>query len=188
MHTTPVSLLERLRQPGQQVAWERFVKLYTPLLFTWGQRLGLQEPDAADLTQEVLAVLVQKLPEFTYQPGKSFHGWLRTLLLNRWRNLRRRHHPQPLNEQADALPDPAGVDVAEVLAEEEYRRYVLDRALELIQVDFQPATWKAFWECQVAGRAAAEVADELGLGVGAVRAAKFRVLSRLRQELQGLLD
>ena len=40
----------------------------------------------------------------------------------------------------------------------------------------------------VGGKAAAEVAGELGLTTGAVRAAKFRVLSRLRQELSGLVE
>jgi hypothetical protein len=32
MDTTPVSLLEQLRQPADPSAWDRFVALYTPLL------------------------------------------------------------------------------------------------------------------------------------------------------------
>ena len=36
----PASLLERLRQPEAPQAWEHFVKLYTPLLARWAQRLG----------------------------------------------------------------------------------------------------------------------------------------------------
>jgi hypothetical protein len=48
MNTTPVSLLERLRDPGaQQAAWERFVELFTPLLFSWSRQLGLQAEDFA---------------------------------------------------------------------------------------------------------------------------------------------
>src|SRR5581483_8600497 len=70
MHTTSASLLERLRQPSDADAWGRLVRLYTPLLLYWARRLGLQYPDAADLVQDVLVVLVQKLPEFHYQPGK----------------------------------------------------------------------------------------------------------------------
>lgn len=49
MNTTPVSLLERLRQPAEQAAWERFVQLYTPLLCHWARRLDVPEPDVADL-------------------------------------------------------------------------------------------------------------------------------------------
>src|SRR5262249_22225128 len=39
MHTTSASPLEHLRLPGARAAWERFVDLYTPLLFSsfvWG--------------------------------------------------------------------------------------------------------------------------------------------------------
>src|SRR6516225_8631890 len=90
MHTTSASLLERLRLPTDQAAWERFVQLYTPLLYYWARHLGLQPNAAADLVQDVLTALVQKLPEFVYDRDKSFRNWLRTLTLNRWRNNRRR--------------------------------------------------------------------------------------------------
>src|SRR5262249_2182105 len=74
MHTTPVSLLERVRRLGEQQAWERFVDMYTPLLYHWACRMGMQQSDAADLVQEVFTVLVAKLPEFVYDRQKSFRG------------------------------------------------------------------------------------------------------------------
>src|SRR5947209_13312864 len=76
MHTTSASLLHRLRQPSDKESWPRFVKLYTPLLFYWARRLGLQEPDAADLVQDVFTALVQKLPQFEYDPDRGFRSWL----------------------------------------------------------------------------------------------------------------
>src|SRR5262249_58188030 len=90
MHTTSASLLERLRQPAQQESWTLFVKLYTPLIFYWARRTGLKEEDAADLVQDVFTLLVKKMPEFQYAPGKSFRGWLRTVTLNKWRERQRR--------------------------------------------------------------------------------------------------
>ena len=57
-----------------------------------------------------------------------------------------------------------------------------------MKTDFQPATWRACWENVVEGRPAAEVARELGITVNAVYLAKSRVLRRLHQELDGLLD
>jgi RNA polymerase sigma-70 factor (ECF subfamily) len=183
MHTTPVSLLQRLRRPGEQEAWASFVRLYTPLLFFWANRLGLQDQDAADLVQDVFLALVRALPGFDYDRRKSFRAWLRTILLNHARNRLRQRVARPLDEKALAVADPAGE-----LAEAEYREQLVGRALELIRGDFRPTTWKAFWECQVAGRPAAAVAAELGLSVGAVYVARSRVLSRLRTELEGLLD
>src|ERR1700686_2389829 len=90
MTKTPSSLLERLRQPFEPEAWGRFVALYTPLIYSWGRRVGLQEQDAADLVQEVLVTLLQVLPSFSYDHQRSFRRWLRTVTLNKWRNLRKR--------------------------------------------------------------------------------------------------
>jgi RNA polymerase sigma-70 factor (ECF subfamily) len=161
--------------------------LYTPLLYYWARRVGLQDTDAADRVQDVFTVLLRKLPEFTYDRGKSFRGWLRTLTLNKWRE-RQRAAASRREEGAAALPDVAGPDAAEALWETEYQRHLVRRALEVMQREFQPATWQACWAMLVEGRSAADVGAELGLSTGAVRSAKFRVLCRLREELSGLLD
>jgi RNA polymerase sigma-70 factor (ECF subfamily) len=188
MDRTSVSLLERLRGPDEPAAWERFVRLYTPLLYQWAGRLGLQDADAADLVQDVFAVLVRKLPEFRYDPQKRFRGWLWTVLVNKWRERGRRRPAagQPVGpEGLDELPGP---DVEEGAIEAEYREYLIRRAMEVMRQEFQPATWQAFWECVVADRPAADVARQLGISENAVYLAKGRVLRRLRQELEGLLD
>jgi hypothetical protein len=38
MHTTPITLLQRLKQPDSGAAWERFIELYTPFLLYWARR------------------------------------------------------------------------------------------------------------------------------------------------------
>jgi RNA polymerase sigma-70 factor (ECF subfamily) len=184
---TPASLLERLRRPDQQDAWARFVDLYTPLLYYWARRMGCQETDAADLVQEVLTLLVRKLPEFTYDRHRSFRSWLRTVTLNKWREGHRKNGGGRLETNAE-LPEPAAAAAALAFEESEYRQYLVQRALRALQGEFPVSTWKAFWEYAVVGRDAAEVAAELRLSVGSVYAAKSRALTRLRQELAGLLD
>jgi RNA polymerase sigma-70 factor (ECF subfamily) len=182
MNTTPVSLLERLRRTDDQSAWSRFVDLYTPLLCYWARRAGLQEPDVADLVQDVFQILFRKLPTFAYDQDRTFRGWLRTVLLNQWRTSVRRRVEQPL-ENGEAVADSADPDA---LIEKEYRAYLVSRALHVMKTDFQPTTWQAFWEHVVCGRPVAEVAAELGISVKAVYLAKPRVLRRLREELDGL--
>src|SRR5262245_61661715 len=90
MHPTPASLLERLRRPGERKAWARLVAIYTPLLWSWAGRTGLQASDAADLIQAVFVTLLRTLPGFHYDSSRSFRRWLRTLAANRWRDLCRR--------------------------------------------------------------------------------------------------
>jgi RNA polymerase sigma-70 factor (ECF subfamily) len=188
MHSTSPSLLERLRQPDAGANWNRFVALYTPLIYSWACRIGLQDQDAADLVQDVFVLLLQKMPQFHYDPQRRFRSWLRTLVVNRWHDSCRRRAAALRHGNAEGLDELAVSDPAEQVWEEEYSRHVIRRALELMQAEFEPTTWKACWEMSAAGRPAAEVAAELGITLAAAYAAKSRVLRRLRQELDGLLD
>src|SRR5260370_23225370 len=92
MNTTPLSLLERLRQPVDQEAWERFVLLYTPLLCRWARKVGVPVPEVGDVVQDVFTVLVHKLPEFRCDSSQRFRGWLWTITANKWRERCRRRH------------------------------------------------------------------------------------------------
>lgn len=188
MHTTPVSLLERVQRPGEEQAWVRFVEMYTPLLYHWSRRMGLQESDAADIIQEVFAILVARMPGFMYDRRKSFRGWLRTILQNKWRDRQRRRAVEPRLQEDRTLAEQVMAREIGPFWEIEYRQQLVGRALELMQSEFQPTTWRACWEVVVSGRAAADVAAELGISVDSVYAAKSRVLRRLRTELEGLLD
>jgi RNA polymerase sigma-70 factor (ECF subfamily) len=186
MPATPRSLLQRLRTPGDAKSWECFVELYTPLLFFWAHRAGLRNADAADVVQDVFTVLVRKLPEFEYDPSKCFRNWLRTLTINKCRDALRKR----------AVVERSNAEVIETIAaaetdpfwEVEYRQMLVRRLLEIMKSEFDPSTWQACWKCVVESRKAPDVARELGLTPGAVRAAKFRVLCRLRAELNGLLE
>jgi RNA polymerase sigma-70 factor (ECF subfamily) len=184
---TSASLLEQLRLDRGQDAWARFVRLYTPLMFFWARKLGMREADAADLVQDVFTILVQKLPTFEYDQVKGFRNWLRTILLNRWRNLLRKKAGERATGPA-GLSDVADSEDPEAVVEAEYRQYLLNNALDLMKSEFPHKTWKACWEHVVMGRPAAEVAAELGIVPGAVYVAKSRVLARVRQELAGLLE
>jgi RNA polymerase sigma-70 factor (ECF subfamily) len=188
MRSTSISLLKRVHQLNDRQAWDRFVALYTPLMYSWACRLRLSEANAADLIQDVFVILLQKLPEFEYDPNKSFRAWLWTVARNKYLERRRRPAELSLENDEDPPAQPAENDGAELFAEAEYRNFLMRRALQLMQSEFQESTWKACWECVVNSKSAAEVAAELGTTVEVVWAAKSRVVRRLREELQGLLE
>jgi RNA polymerase sigma-70 factor (ECF subfamily) len=181
--TTRLTLLERLRDPADEAAWERFVELYVPLMLSWAERLGLQSADASDLTQDVVVNLLRKFADFQYNPAGSFRAWLRTVFLNKHRERCRRKFPLTTGD----------TDVWNGLREEpseeenaEDRRLLVQRGLELIRPEFSPSVWSAFWEYAVQGRPPAQVAAELGLSIGTIYVSKSRVLARLKLEIEGL--
>ena len=187
MDTTPVSLLQRIQQSGDAMAWRRLVDLTSPLIFSWAQRAGLSPHDAADLVQDVLIVLVQELPHFQYDPARSFRGWLKTVTLNKHRERLRRNRAAP-REQGDAALDELPQDENEAFWERDFREQLVVRAFEIMQSEYRPTTWRACWESVVSGRSATEIAAELGITPAAVHSAKSRILRRLRQDLKGILD
>ncbi len=193
MYSTPQSLLVRLCTPLRPVgqtaddaAWSRFVDLYSPLLYHWATRLTPQEADALDLVQEVFLLLHQKLPEFRYKRDRSFRNWLYTVLCNCWRDRQRRMAP-PAAVDPLLLANIPAADPWEQFTEADYQRYLIRRAMELMRTDFEPASWRAFWETIVQERAAAEVAGELQMSIAAVYKAASRVRQTLRRELEGLV-
>ncbi len=188
MNTTSITLLTRLRRADDQEAWARFVDLYTPLVYYWARRAGLQQADAADLVQEVFAVLVRKLPEFQYDGQKSFRSWLRAVAINKWRESKRRRSLPIAAIGESGMANLAGPDPAAEYWETEYSQQLVRRAAELAKSEFSPQMWQACWQFAVGGQPAREVAAELGISVWTVYAAKSRLLRYLREELDGLLE
>lgn len=184
LFSTPASLLDRLKKSEETTAWDRFVELYTPLLYHWAQRLGLQNSDCADLVQDVFLILWRTLPEFEYNSAMSFHAWLKTLFLNRHRSRQRQREPLPIEVGSQHLVESAD----EQLGDPEYARYLIRQAFRLIEREFSPLHQQVFRAYVLEERTPEDLAQELGMSPGTVYGIKSKILSRLRQELRQLLD
>lgn len=194
MDQTSVSLLAKLQNPGDQESWDRLARLYTPLVRQWLHRYDVQEADADDLVQEVLAVVARELSEFGHnrQPG-AFRSWLRKILVHRLQNFwrGRQHRPQATGtssvlERLLELEDETSR--ASRAWDDEHDREVLARLIESIRPKFLPKTWEAFHRQMFGGQRADQVAAELGMPLSSVYVARSRVLSALRREAGGLVD
>src|SRR5690242_3517340 len=81
---TRPSLLVRLRDPRDGAAWTEFVELYAPLVYGYARKQGLQDADAADLSQEVLGGVARSIGRLEYDPRRgSFRNWLFTIVRRR---------------------------------------------------------------------------------------------------------
>jgi RNA polymerase sigma-70 factor (ECF subfamily) len=186
--TTRFTLLARLRDIGDAEAWSEFVELYAPLLYRLARRHGLQDADAADLTQDVLRSVVGALPRLIYDPQRgTFRGWLFTVARNQVRkfaNARKRRPQASGSAAADEFLHNQPAPEEEADWEREYRTRLFEWAAERVRPHVRPTTWQAFWLTFVEGQDPGEVGAALGLSVGAVYIARNRVLTRIREQVR----
>ena len=191
---TRPSLLVRIREPRDSEAWSQFVDIYAPLIYGFALKNGLQDADAADLTQDVLRAVARAARELDYDPRRgSFRGWLFTVARNKLRNFlasqgRRCRGTGDTDTQKLLEQQPAPEEDEQQLWDEEYDRRLFDCAAAQIQGEVQESTWQAFWQTAVKEQSPKEVAERLAMTVANVYRAKSRVLSRMKErirELQG---
>jgi RNA polymerase sigma-70 factor (ECF subfamily) len=187
---TRPSLLVRLRDHRDDQAWGQFVELYAHLVYDYARQRGLQDADAADLTQNCLRRVAAHVGSLEYDPGRgTFRGWLFTIVRNMVRDFHsrsRRRSQGSGDPRVQRLLDLREAPEPEETArwEREYRLGLLAWAADQVRPQVQEATWQAFWQTAVEGKPGAEVAKTLGLTTAAVYLAKSRVMARLRAAIR----
>lgn len=189
---TRPSLLLAIRDAENNAAWEQFVDLYTPLVFNHCRGRGLQEADAADVSQEVMRAVAGAIRRFEYDRSRgAFRTWLLTVTRSKLNNFFGRHARTPvavgdtaMQQRLESEPPPEeGLEW-----EHEFRQRLFQYAAEKIRPEFQEKTWLAFWQSSVENKPVEEVAALLGLSAGAVYIARSRVTARLRARISQLSD
>ena len=188
--TTRLSLLLRIRDADDAESWAGFVQIYAPLIYRYARRTGLQDADAADVTQDVLRVVSESIQRFDYDPAVGrFRGWLKKVAFYTSSQLRRRNQRQPMGTGDSAVMQMAGMAAAETDArfwDEEYTQRLFELASERVRPAVRPSTWEAFVATAVNNEDPAAVAERLGINVGSVYVAKNRVFTRIREALSEL--
>ena len=189
---TRLSLLNQIKDGANAEAWREFVRQYGPVVYGFARKKGLQDADAADITQEVLRSVSRYIGRMEYDPARgTFRGWLYTVTRNKIFNFLASRRNRPIGsgggmnqERLEAVPDESAHPEREW--DLEHRRLLSARAILLIKHEFQVNTWKAFWATALEGRRAADVGAELGMAPGAVYVARCRIRARLRDEVRRL--
>jgi RNA polymerase sigma factor (sigma-70 family) len=189
---TRPSLLVRLRDRQDEVAWGEFLEIYEPLIYRLARRKGFQDADAAELTQEVLLAVSSAINRWDPDPARgSFRGWLFTIARNLMINLLAKQRREisasgesGMRELLERQAAPNGQETS--LFDTEYKREVFAWAARRVRGELLEQTWRAFWMTSVEGRAIKEVAETLGVRVGVVYAARSRVMARLRRTIEGM--
>ncbi len=189
--STHVSLLLRA-QAGSGDGWAMLVQVYGPIVYRWIRGCGIQPADAADVMQETFLAVMGALPRFDVTVANStFRGWLWTIARNKLRDRQRRQAAVKIIDGSEAarLMDAASDNLVDQddppSSFDDDVTLARSQALELLRTSFDARSWRMFWDTAIVGRAASDVAEEMGVSPWAVYKAKSRVLQRLRCELDG---
>jgi RNA polymerase sigma factor (sigma-70 family) len=187
--STRASLLLRIRQAADYVAWKEFADIYGPLLYGYFRRRGLQDADAGDLAQEVLGRVAAKAGELNYDRRRgTFRGWLLTLARHELADFFARRQRNPAADGDDAalvqIPADGNPETERSDWDRQYEDQVFRLAADRVRPCVDESTWRAFWLTAVEAQGGRQVAAALNMSVGAVYMAKSRVLARLKREVE----
>ena len=190
---TRSSLIAHVRSPKDREAWDQFVVIYRPVIYRMARRRGMQDADAQDLVQAVLMRVAGAIQSWEKSgPETKFRHWLRRVARNAMATAFAR---QPKDagaggsEMLDLLAEQPAIaaDVEREFAKESMRERYL-RAASVVRLDVDSDTWRAFELTVVKGQPCDEVANLLGKSVGAVYAARSRIMRRLREQVERLQE
>src|SRR5262245_39273485 len=188
--TTRLTLLNRLRQdPSDQAGWDVFVERYGRHIYRWCRQWKLQDADAEDVTQDILLKLAQKVRAFTYDPSRSFRGWLKTLAHHAWRDFINSPRRTQAAGDGQVWKVMQSLEAREDLIQKLQQAFdheLLEAAKVRVRLRVAPHTWEAFRLVALEGVPAAEVADTVRMQVAMVYVAKSKVQKMLQEELQKL--
>jgi RNA polymerase sigma-70 factor (ECF subfamily) len=172
-------------QAQDRDAWDRLVDVWGPVIYGWCRRSGLQPSDAEDIAQEVVLQVAMKIDQFE---RKTFRGWLWTITSNKIADHFRESRKRPRSPGGSSAVRWIG-SLAESgsTSHDESSRLIVRRVLKVIRGDFKETTFQAFERTAIEKQSSAEVAKDLGVSKDAVRRMKYRVLKRLREELEGMI-
>ncbi|MBI3466634.1 MAG: sigma-70 family RNA polymerase sigma factor, partial [Planctomycetes bacterium] len=168
--------------------WGEFVEIYAPLVHAYARTRGLQDADAADVTQDVLHVVASHIERFDYEPSRgSFRGWLFRITLNKLRDRAAQRKSLAVGTGDTRVQQMLAEAPAADGEEESWNQHHAWRlflwAAEKARVDFREKTWQAFWRTAVEQQSVERVAGDLQLSPGAIHVARCRVVARIKELL-----
>lgn len=181
------SLLIKLQEHNGE-AWREFLEIYEDAIFRFARHRGLQEADARDVTQDVLSAVDKRIGSWSFDPSKGkFRGWLFRVARNMAVDKIVRQSKTAgsgdtvVGQFLANQPDSEAGDSTVFWFEQ--RRRLLHWAARQVKPEVKESSWTAFWLTAIEGEKAESVAEKLGVQVGSVYAAKFRIVAKLRKVL-----
>lgn len=196
---TRLSLVSRLRDWQDQDSWQEFFVRYWKLIYSVAIKSGLSDQEAEDVVQETVLSVARKMPDFVYDRARcTFKGWLmhvtRLRIADQFR--RRGRSPGlvshiegengPRTDAVERIPDERAELDLEAFWEDEWRRNLLDAAMQRVKGRVNPDHYQIFHLHAVKEYSGPRVAAMLGVSLAKVYVVRHRVARLIRDEVKRL--
>jgi RNA polymerase sigma-70 factor (ECF subfamily) len=185
---TRPSLILRLGDQADDVAWAEFMEIYEPILFHLASRWGLQDADAREVVQETLLAVANAIPQFRSAGRGAFRAWLSAITRNK---LADHLAKQSKQEQGSGdskillwLDQQACESSSASIWDWQAKRQIFAWAADRTRHQVSESTWAAFYRTSIRGEPVDLVAKDLGVREGMIYVARSRVMSRLRRHVE----
>ncbi|TWT94145.1 RNA polymerase sigma factor SigD [Neorhodopirellula pilleata] len=171
--------------------WMRFLQVYGPLVYEWIGRAEVNPSAVDDIAQDIFTAVATSFNNYQHDAKRSgsLRRWMWGIAKNKIADWQRKDAQQvkaggglSFFRLINQLPDVPFED-SDPGSQHKTRMQLAARALAILQTDFAPPTWQAFWRSVIDGEKTSEIAESLNMTAVAVRQSRFRVLRRLREEL-----
>lgn len=178
------TLLERLRDGSDRMAWEEFFARYGTLVHGFARRRGCSDGTAEDIVQDVMLKVFQRKDLFRYEPERGrFRDWLGALARSAVAERRRRPSERIRAAGGDppaGIPEPeAPPDDPDAAWDASFEDALLLVLLDVVRREMSPRAYLAFELYALHDLPGEKVAEHTGLSRNGVYRAHRRALRRL---------
>ena len=181
--TTNVTLLEKIIE-GDEISWNNFSEIYSPLIRNCGRLWELDENECDELIQDVMIAFFNTSKTFKYDRSKGrFRSYLRNIARSCTFAILKRRTVNPLS---DKINEPLLDFAFDEKWDTEWHDFLCNEALKILERDMEAHSYRSFYMYVIEEMPPVQVAKELGITVNAVYVNKCRALENLRRTIRDL--
>ncbi len=181
---TRKSLIVKLRNSTNELAWRDFVCVYEGFLKQLVRRQGVPDRHVADVTQQILLAIARSIDGWKDDGNAaSFRRWLVTVSRNVVIQFMTRERRQTSGVGGTEMLSQL-LNVADKPDEQLVRKYqheLVVWAAEQVRHEFLETSWQAFWATVIEGQTVDDVASVLGVSPGSIYMSRTRIMARIRK-------
>ncbi|MBF0197018.1 MAG: sigma-70 family RNA polymerase sigma factor [Planctomycetes bacterium] len=162
---TRATLLERARDPDDEIAWDEFVSYYQSFIQMVVKKMNVKDKDQEDLVQVIVIKLWKSIPNFQFDHSKAkFRTWLSHIIRNTIIDYVRKDKKDVLHLTDQAILNDISQSSSELdeQIEKEWQLHVTGLAMQKIERTFSQRAVKAF-KMSLRGDSIGEISQVLNI-------------------------